>query len=100
MSSPTENSSIWCVCQLQVWVESIFREVLFRVLKIRNFDIYKDPAPSLAVAAIPVLTALADRVGELLKEWPDHPVLKQVCFEYPRCTYILITFLFIDFDRN
>lgn len=45
----------------------------------RKFDIYKDPAPSEVIAAIPVLTALRERVAKLLQEWPDHPVLKQVC---------------------
>ena len=47
----------------------------------RKFDIYKDPAPSEVIAAIPVLTTLRERVAELLQEWPDHPILKQVCCE-------------------
>ena len=47
----------------------------------RKFDIYKDSAPSQVIAAIPVLIALRERVAKLLQEWPDHPVLKQVCCE-------------------
>ena len=48
----------------------------------RKFDIYKDPAPSEAIAAVPVLTDLMERVKGLLKEWPDHPVLNQVYTPY------------------
>ena len=46
----------------------------------RQFNIYKHSAPSEASATIPLLTSLMERIKELLKKWPDHPLLNQACF--------------------
>ena len=49
----------------------------------RQFNVYKHPAPYEAASSIPVLNSLKERTLELLKEWPDHPVLNQVLTYLP-----------------
>eukprot|EP00897_Mesotaenium_endlicherianum_P007207 jgi/Mesen1/6514/ME000332S05520 len=40
-----------------------------------SFDIYKDPKPAELAVMLPPMSALLTRIGVLLEEWPDHPVL-------------------------
>ena len=44
----------------------------------RCYDIYHDPNLPEVMKCPPVLEGLVAKVTELLKEWPDHPTLKQV----------------------
>ena len=45
----------------------------------RPFNIHRDSLPLEAQKVLPILTEIQNRVQELLNEWPDHPVLQQVC---------------------
>jgi hypothetical protein len=46
--------------------------------KVKIFDFYRDGFVEEVKQCFPVLMAVANRVRELLAEWPDHPTLKQV----------------------
>jgi len=45
----------------------------------KQYDIYNDPNVSEAVLCRPVLSALVQKVSELLSSFTNHPTLMQVC---------------------